>query len=100
MEDGDYYLTFAHHQVQCQWKPVQRHPDSEGNVLIKVHIQGGQITLTPVSGSVDLANELVYVPDEPMEVYTLTGQRISKEQMSPSQVYIIRQGGRTIKVKH
>ena len=100
VEDGDYYLTFAHHQVQCQWKPVQRHPNSDGNVLIKVHIQGGQISLTPVSGSVDVANELVYVPDEPMEVYTLTGLRISKEQMSPSQVYIIRQGGKTIKVKH
>ena len=98
--DGEYYLTFAHHHSQSKWKPVQRHPDSSGTVLIKLHIQNDRISLTPSSETPVMALEQVFDTDGPAEIYTLTGQRITSEQMRPSQVYIIHQGGKTFKVRY
>ena len=96
--DGEYYLTFAHHQVSCKWKPMRLFSGSKGKLLVKASIHGNQITLAPEASP--LANEMVYISDETEEVYTLTGLRIPKEQMVPSQVYIIRQGGKTKKVMY
>ncbi len=47
IEDGVYYLGCAHHQVLCQWKPVERNIASDGNILLKVDIKGNKITIEP-----------------------------------------------------
>ena len=47
IENGVYYLGCAHHQVHCQWKPVERNAASNGKILLKLHIKSNKITIEP-----------------------------------------------------